>query len=148
MPNIRIGISGLGDTRDKLRRLVGATRADETVGQALKAGAEVFGREIERTYRNRFHVGPPRKKTRANWKRTADAIKSALPGRPRKEGPVYFSAVNRKQGQGTPQARWLHTGTKRQKARPWVFNDAIARARTPARQAVRSMLARIRWENA
>lgn len=119
---------------------VGQAKTDEVMGTALKAGAEKFGDEIERTYRAYRRTSPPRKKARPNFKRTQDAIKKAGKGRMTKNGGVYFAAVDRKRGPGAPQASWLHRGRKVQPAKPEVFNDAIARARTPARNAVQTQL--------
>lgn len=137
---IKISISGLGDLSRKMTKWVGKAKTDEVMGQALKAGSEVFGREIKRSYDSYSGVTKYLHKSRTGWKHTRDAVKIAARGRMTKNGPVYFSAVNRKPREGAPQARWLHRGRKVQRARPEVFNSAIARARTAARNATQNAL--------
>jgi hypothetical protein len=136
----RITQSGIGDLRRKMIGWVGQAKTDDVIGVALKAGAEAFGDEIERTYRTYRRTSKERKKKRSNFVRIQEAVKKGAKGRMTKNGAVYFSAVDRKKGPGAPQASWLHRGRKVQPAKPEVFNGAISRARTTARNITQAKL--------
>lgn len=135
---IRMTVTGVGDARRKLIAAIGVARADDGIGKLLSDGAAIFRRELEATYRQRPHLAKEGKKARGG-SRIHQAVRTGK-GRTRREGPVRFAAVDRKQ---SPAARYLHRGTKRQKARPEIFNGAVKRARTPARQAIKAGLSRL-----
>lgn len=127
---MRVSITTSGNVAHKLERLLGPGKAGELMGDALKAGANVFGEEIQRAM--------PRDK--GTLKRS---IKKGFKGRITKNGPMYFSAIDRKMA---PQGRFLYSGTKHQKARPEIFEGAIRAGRTRARNAVIEKLLRIQWD--
>lgn len=145
MPAARLTVLGVGDVRKRLERLVGAAKSDELVGAALKAGAQVYGDYIEDAMpvADADELSQRRKGERGKLKRS---IKKGQRARPTENGPVYFSAVNRKPREGAPQGRWLHRGTSRQKARPEIFGNAVKAARSRARAAVIERLLRIQWD--
>jgi HK97 gp10 family phage protein len=127
----KLTITGVGDLRKKLEKVMDAAKSDRYVGKALKAGAEIFGDEIQAAM-------PQRRGT------LKSSVKKGIRGRMTKNGPVYFAAVDRK---AAPQGRFLHHGTRRQKARPEIFSGAIRNGRARARHAVQSELVRIAWEH-
>lgn len=137
----RVTVGGVGDLRRKLERVIGAAKSDEHVGQALKAGALVFGEEIQAAMPRAQKLSRKRSGDRGKLQQS---IKKGIRARMTKNGPAYFSAVDRK---AAPQGRFLHLGTKRQKARPEIFEGAIRRARGRARNAVMDKLLRIAWDN-
>lgn len=128
--SVRMAISGFGDVGRKLERMFGKVKTGELMGKALKAGAEVFGEAIQGAM--------PRGK--GTLKRS---VKKGVRGRMTSKGPMWFSAIDRKVA---PQGRFLYSGTKRQKARPEIFDSAIRGARTRARNTVQEKLLQIQWD--
>jgi HK97 gp10 family phage protein len=139
----KLTITGVGDLRKKLEKVIGAAMSDQHVGQALKAGAEVFGEAIEGAVprgsgnRNKRHKG-------RTIRPIISSIKKAQRGRTTPRGPCYFAAIDRKL---SPQARFYYSGTKHQKARPEALDSAIKGARARARQAIVNRLLRIAWDH-
>jgi hypothetical protein len=71
------------------------------------------------------------------------SIKKGAKGRTGPNGSTFFSAVDRK---AAPQGKFLHLGTRRQKARPEIFEGAVRAARSRARNTVAEKLIRIQWD--
>jgi HK97 gp10 family phage protein len=140
---LRVTLTGVGDLRRKLASVMDAAKADEHVGHALKAGAQVFGDAIAAA----VPVGLKKRQTKNKGRiidRMRNAVKKAQKGRQSVHGPVYFSAIDRKKA---PHARFLHLGTKHQTARPEVLGGAVRSARAEARRVVMARLLRIAWDN-
>lgn len=134
MSAIRMTVTGVGDARRRLAKATTLAKADEGIGEALDDGATAFRDTFRRAYAARNTSGR-RGRGMVPIERAVRKGKT----RPTDKGPGRFAGIDRKVA---ASARFLETGTRRQKARP-VFREAVARARTPARRAVKSGLERL-----